>query len=209
LVAILSCAVIMSIRRFRYRIGVLGYTDVGKTSLSARFMLDTVLGDPKDLRLSINRGRRKELIDDDPEIAVIKIRDTPWENEYQMFALEDYVKDRDGFLLVYSITSRESFEMLRQLHEYVSVFRSTKPPPIVLVGNKCDLEQERQVSADEGQELANKWGCPFMEASANESLNVEEAYIGLVRQMRLRRKPLSKTEGMEATAGCCSGCIVS
>jgi GTPase KRas protein len=54
--------------------------------------------------------------------------------------------------------------------------------PIMLVGNKCDKVAEREVSRDEGQALANRLGCKFVESSAKTSVNVERAYYTVVRQ---------------------------
>ena len=55
---------------------------------------------------------------------------------------------------------------------------------MVLVGNKCDLEEERQVTAVEGQDLAKSFGCPIYETSAKARINVEEAFYELVREIR-------------------------
>jgi len=56
--------------------------------------------------------------------------------------------------------------------------------PLVICGNKCDLESERQVSKAEGQELAKSFGAPFMETSAKARVNVEESFFQLVREIR-------------------------
>jgi len=55
---------------------------------------------------------------------------------------------------------------------------------MVVVGNKCDLLDERQVSTIEGQDLAKTFGCPFMEASAKTRVNVEDSFFELVREIR-------------------------
>ncbi|CAG5932447.1 unnamed protein product [Menidia menidia] len=55
--------------------------------------------------------------------------------------------------------------------------------PVVLVGNKVDLEDEREVSPSEGQALAEDWGCPFMETSAKSKTMVDELFAEIVRQM--------------------------
>jgi len=56
--------------------------------------------------------------------------------------------------------------------------------PLVICGNKCDLESERQVSKNEGQELAKSFESPFMETSAKARINVEESFFQLVREIR-------------------------
>ncbi len=53
----------------------------------------------------------------------------------------------------------------------------------MLVGNKCDLESERQVTKDEAAALATKWGSSFMEASARQLVNVQEAFLDVARQI--------------------------
>jgi GTPase KRas protein len=55
--------------------------------------------------------------------------------------------------------------------------------PVVLVGNKCDLE-EREVTTEEGKALAKEWNAPFLESSARFNLNVEESFFELVRALR-------------------------
>lgn len=55
---------------------------------------------------------------------------------------------------------------------------------LVLVGNKCDLAHERQVSQQEGLAVAREWGCPFFESSAKDNVNVEESFFALVRAVR-------------------------
>ena len=55
---------------------------------------------------------------------------------------------------------------------------------MVLIGNKCDLESERQVTTGEGQDLAKSFGCPFFESSAKTRINVEESFYQLVREIR-------------------------
>ncbi|KAG7255936.1 hypothetical protein CRUP_013428 [Coryphaenoides rupestris] len=61
--------------------------------------------------------------------------------------------------------------------------------PVILVGNKVDLESEREVSAGEGQALAEEWGCPFMETSAKSKTMVDELFAEIVRQMDFSALP--------------------
>ena len=71
--------------------------------------------------------------------------------------------------------------------------------PVVLVGNKVDLEDEREVSCDEGQALAEDWGCPFMEASAKSKTMVDQLFTEIVRQMDSSSLP-------DRDKPCCSAC---
>jgi GTPase KRas protein len=96
-----------------------------------------------------------------------------------------------GFILVYSITQRSSFERLQRYHaDMLRTKRGT--PKFILVGNKYDKMQQREVSTDEGYRLANEWGCPFYETSAKTRHNVEEAFTDLVRKLRESTKEKSE-----------------
>lgn len=97
---------------------------------------------------------------------------------------ETYMRPAEGFLLVYSITSRASFEELQDFHQAILRVKDQDHFPVVLVGNKCDLEYERQVGMSEGRDLARRFGCSFLEASAKLRINVDESFYALVRSIR-------------------------
>uniref|UniRef100_A0AAV2LD61 Small monomeric GTPase n=1 Tax=Knipowitschia caucasica TaxID=637954 RepID=A0AAV2LD61_KNICA len=73
--------------------------------------------------------------------------------------------------------------------------------PVVLVGNKVDLETEREVSLGEGQALAEDWGCPFMETSAKSKSMVDELFAEIVRQMDFCPMP-------DRSRVCCPQCTL-
>ena len=66
--------------------------------------------------------------------------------------------------------------------------------PMVLVGNKCDLADQRVITTDQGEALASKFSCKFLEVSAKTKVNVEQIFYDLVRQIRLAnpKKPVGK-----------------
>ena len=70
---------------------------------------------------------------------------------------------------------------------------------MVLVGNRCDLEEERQVSALEGQSLSESLGCPFYETSSKTGINVKEAFFELVREIQ-KDNPARIKSGSDTTA---------
>ena len=79
-----------------------------------------------------------------------------------------WMREGKGFLLVYSVTSRSSFDDIVAFKDKILRAKDVDNVPIVLVGNKCDLKIQRQVVFDEGRSLARRWGCAFMETSAKE-----------------------------------------
>jgi len=103
------------------------------------------------------------------------------------------MRDGKGFLLVYNITSKPTFDEVSVLYEKILRTKDTDRVPIVLVGNKCDLKDERQVEYNEVAELAKKWGCPFFETSAKMKLNNEACFFELVREIRKLDKALNQT----------------
>ena len=83
-----------------------------------------------------------------------------------------------GFVLVYSITAQSTFNDLQDLREQILRVKDTDDVPLVLVGNKCDLEDERVVGKDQGMNLARQFNnCSFLESSAKAKINVNEVMI--------------------------------
>jgi len=97
---------------------------------------------------------------------------------------DGYTRMGQGFFCVYSITSKPSFEQAIKFREQILRVKDRDKVPMVLVGNKSDLEYERQVTKMEGQALSRDFACPFIEASAKGNSNVEESFFELVRQVR-------------------------
>lgn len=85
-----------------------------------------------------------------------------------------YMKNGQGFVLVYSITAQSTFNDLQDLREQILRVKDTDDVPMVLVGNKCDLEEERVVGKDLGKSLASQFNCAFMETSAKAKINVND-----------------------------------
>ncbi|KAJ6542730.1 ras family-domain-containing protein [Mycena capillaripes] len=94
-----------------------------------------------------------------------------------------YVREGQGFILAYSITSQSTFDCIEIFHQ--AMRRAKGGDPIfVLVGNKCDKESEREVSREAGPALAQQYGCEFLETSAKTAHNVDRAFTNVVRALR-------------------------
>ncbi len=89
----------------------------------------------------------------------------------------------EGFLCVYSVTSRSSFDEISTFYQQILRVKDKDYYPIIIVANKCDLVNERVVSQNEGLELATRFQSRFIECSAKQKLNVDEAFYGLVREV--------------------------
>jgi len=106
---------------------------------------------------------------------------------------ELYIKTGRGFLLVFSITSLSSLNELHELRNQIMHIKGSATVPIVLVGNKSDLEEDRAVSRSRAFQVSQQWGrVPYYETSARRRANVDEVFKDLCRQI-IR-------QDMEATA---------
>lgn len=103
----------------------------------------------------------------------------------------------EGFILVYTVTEKRSFDEVRRFKEMIDRVRNYEPVPLVVVGNKRDLERKRQVSTREGEAMAREFGCPFFETSAALRQNVDEAFYEIVRCIR-RKENADYYAGLKA-----------
>jgi len=114
---------------------------------------------------------------------LLDILDTAGQEEYSAMR-DQYMRTGQGFLMVYAINSKTSFEEVSSFREQILRVKDDERTPVVLCGNKSDLESERQVPSSVGTELAKSFNCPFVETSAKARTNVEQAFFQLVRQIR-------------------------
>jgi len=113
----------------------------GASALTTPFIL-CCLGDAYDPNFS--DSYRKQCVIDE-EVALLDVLDTAGQEEYSAMR-EQYMRTGEGFLLVYSITSRQSFEEIQQFQQQILRVKDKDYFPIIIVGNKCDLEHEREVT---------------------------------------------------------------
>jgi GTPase KRas len=131
---------------------------------------------------TIENSYRKQCVIDD-EVALLDVLDTTGQEEYSAMR-EQYMRTGEGFMLVYSITSRQSFEEIITFRQQILRVKDKDYFPIIVVGNHCTMESERVVSFQEGQSLARQFGCRFVEADVKWRKNVDYAFYELVREIR-------------------------
>jgi GTPase KRas protein len=95
----------------------------------------------------------------------------------------------EGFLLVFSINDRSSFERIKDFHEQILRVKDVTEGnvPMILVGNKSDLESKREVTTDEAVQYSKQINIQCMESSAKARINVDEAFLILVKQIKKNR----------------------
>lgn len=175
-----------------YKLVVVGGGGVGKSALTIQ-LIQSHFVDEYDPTIE-DSYRKPCNIDGDQ--ALLDILDTAGQEEYSAMR-EQYMRTGEGFLLVYSIDSKSSLDELQNFYEQIQRVKESENVPVLVVGNKCDLENERQVSYEEGELLADSFNCKFMETSAKQRINVEEAFYDLVRSVRDKDKP--KTQAVADT----------
>jgi len=177
----------MADSNLEYKVVVLGGGGVGKSALTIRLVTDNFLDeyDP-----TIEDSYRKQVMIDD-ETALLDILDTAGQEEFSSMQ-DQWMRDGQGFLLVYSIVDRPSFAEVSSLKEKILRTKDMDKVPIVLVGNKCDMKDMRDVDYIEGADLAKGWGCSFFETSAKIKLNNEACFFELVREIRKTKENTQK-----------------
>lgn len=162
-----------------YKLVIVGGGGVGKSALTIQLIQNHFIDeyDP-----TIEDSYRKQVTIDE-ETCLLDILDTAGQEEYSAMR-DQYMRTGQGFMLVFAITSRSSFDEIASFREQILRVKDKDRVPIVLIGNKCDLETERQVTTGEGSELGKSFGCPFLETSAKTRVNVEEGFFELVRVIR-------------------------
>eukprot|EP01121_Diplochlamys_sp_Union-15-3_P022269 TRINITY_DN941_c0_g1_i2.p1 TRINITY_DN941_c0_g1~~TRINITY_DN941_c0_g1_i2.p1 ORF type:complete len:210 (+),score=41.63 TRINITY_DN941_c0_g1_i2:57-632(+) len=163
-----------------YKLVLVGVGGVGKSCLTIQFISNKFVDDYDP---TLEDSYRKQVTIDGTE-CILDIFDTAGQEDF--VAIRDqYMKIGHGFICVYSITMKSSFEEVINLHEHMLRVKDADSVPFVLVGNKCDLEDDREVTTAEGNQLAERLNVKFIETSAKTRTNVVEAFELLVRTIGL------------------------
>jgi len=152
---------------------------------------------------TIEDSYRKQ-VEIDTETCLLDILDTAGQEEFSAMR-DQYMRTGQGFLMVYDITTRTSFDEISSFRSQILRVKEDDHVPCVLVGNKSDLATQRVVTTTEGADLAKSFNCPFLESSAKARINVEESFFALVRTIRKRlegegdlvKKPSGKGSGFK------------
>jgi len=162
-----------------YKVVMLGAGGVGKSAMTMQF-ISHQFPDYHDPTIE-DAYKTQVRIDNEP--AYLDILDTAGQAEFTAMR-EQYMRAGHGFLLVFAINDRQSFNEVGKLFTQILRVKDRDDFPIVLVGNKADLETQRQVPRSEASAFGASHHVAYFEASAKLRLNVDEAFEQLVRAVR-------------------------
>ena len=131
----------------------------------------------------------------------IDILDTAGQEDYAVVR-DNYFRSGEGFLCVFSLVDRESFAGVSEIRDSVLRVKVDERTPLILVGNKSDLQESREVSQAEAESMASTWGVPYVETSAKTKLNVDKIYYDLMTTIQQRKESMAgQTPGQPAKKG--------
>ncbi|XP_003454727.1 ras-related protein ralB-A [Oreochromis niloticus] len=173
-----------------HKVIMVGSGGVGKSALTLQFMYDEFVEDYEPTKAD---SYRKKVVLDGEDVQ-IDILDTAGQEDYAAIR-DNYFRSGEGFLLVFSITEHESFTATSEFREQILRVKEEEAIPLLLVGNKSDLEDRRQVSAEEATAKASEWGVQYVETSAKTRANVDKVFFDLMREVRKKKMSESKDNG--------------
>ncbi|XP_044044715.1 GTP-binding protein Rheb-like [Siniperca chuatsi] len=170
------------------KIAVLGYRSVGKSSLTIQFVegqfvdsYDPTIENTFTKMMTVNgQEYNLQLVDTAGQVRLSSV--CVLQDEYSIFP-QSYTIDVDGYILIYSVTSYKSFEVVRVIHEKLLDMVGNVQVPIILAGNKKDLHMERVISFEEGKALAESWNAAFLESSAKENQTAVEVFRRMILEV--------------------------
>ncbi|XP_069674997.1 ras-related protein Rab-3 isoform X1 [Periplaneta americana] len=160
---------------YMFKLLIIGNSSVGKTSFLFRYADDSftsafvsTVGIDFKVKTVFRHDKRVKL----------QIWDTAGQERYRTITTA-YYRGAMGFILMYDITNEESFNSVQDWVTQIKTY-SWDNAQVILVGNKCDMEDERVISYERGKQLAEQLGIEFFETSAKENINVKAVFERLV-----------------------------
>ena len=190
----------------KYKIMVLGESKVGKTSLIKRYTKEQFGG---VYLTTVGMDFQDKIIEIEDKKIRLQVWDTAGQERFRNVT-KSYFQSSHGLLVVYDITDKESFE---KINFWIENIKNNAPEnaKLILVGNKCDLANERKVTIEDGENKARKYNIKFFESSAKDGTNVNELFFYLANEIyqdeKTKGKDNKKTMQLDSKKkgkkGCC------
>jgi len=194
---------------YLFKMLLIGDSGVGKSCLLLRFADDTYT---ESYISTIGVDFKIRTIELEGKTVKLQIWDTAGQERFRTIT-SSYYRGAHGIIVVYDVTDRDTFEHVKQWLQEIDRYANEHVNKL-LVGNKSDLEDKRQVSKEEGQAFADEHGIKFLETSAKDASNVEPAFQEMAKQIKSRMDGesfketkqtvrLSGGEQVSTQGGCC------
>ncbi|XP_070546734.1 ras-related protein Rab-8A-like [Ptychodera flava] len=180
---------------FLFKLLLIGDSGVGKTCVLFRFSEDAF---NSTFISTIGIDFKIRTIELDGKKIKLQIWDTAGQERFRTITTA-YYRGAMGIMLVYDITNEKSFDNIKNWIRNIEEHASADVEKMVL-GNKCDMEDRRQVTKERGEQLAIEYGIKFMETSAKASINVEEAFHTLATDIKIKMDKKMETSSAAKSA---------
>jgi len=164
------------VNKYVFKFLLVGDSGVGKTSLVLRYA-DNAFSDAFVSTIGVDFKVRNSKASNKAEVTT-QLWDTAGQERFRA-VVSSYYRGAHGVVIVFDLTNRESFTNLKYWIQNVAKYAEENTMTII-VGNKCDIAEDRQVSTDEAQQFAASVGFPYFETSAKQSIGVEEAFLKII-----------------------------
>ena len=179
-----------TVGKFKYKVVFLGDQSVGKTSIIHRFIYDA-FDENYQATIGIDFMSHKMYVED--KIIILNLWDTAGQERFKSL-IPSYIKDSAVAIVVFDITSRQSFQSVDKWIEDAKNLRDDDVL-LILAGNKADLADQRQVTAQEAQEYANKRNIMYFEVSARQGTNITNCFNQLAKKLTgIETNPINQSE---------------
>uniref|UniRef100_A0A0X3NZU5 Ras-related protein Rab-1 n=1 Tax=Schistocephalus solidus TaxID=70667 RepID=A0A0X3NZU5_SCHSO len=166
-----------------FKLMLIGDSGVGKTCILFRFVEDSF---SSSFISTIGIDFKIKTVELEDQRIKLQIWDTAGQERFQTITAS-YYRGAMGIMLVYSVTSKKSFENIAKWMANIKNLASYEVETII-IANKADMSQQREVSSEEGKEIAERYGVKHFETSAKLGTNIEEAFLDLTRAI-LNKQP--------------------
>ncbi|EGD78828.1 Rab1/RabD-family small GTPase [Salpingoeca rosetta] len=197
---------------YLFKLLLIGDSGVGKSCLLLRFADDTYT---ESYISTIGVDFKIRTIELDGKTIKLQIWDTAGQERFRTIT-SSYYRGAHGIIVVYDVTDKDSFENVKQWLQEIDRYACENVNKL-LVGNKSDLAAKKQVDYTTAKEFADSIGIPFLETSAKNATNVEQAFMTMAAEIKNRMGPTMASGGAKkkdtldikakpasSSGGCCS-----